>query len=74
MREFFDRLNMRIAEFMDGRYGLDNLNKFLLIAGLILLIVGPIVSPVDMLGWVFAVIALLRALSRNFDRRENENE
>lgn len=50
MREFFDRLNMRIAEFMDGRYGLDNLNKFLLIAGFILLIVGPIVSPVDMLG------------------------
>ena len=50
MREFFDRLNMRIAEFMDGRYGLDNLNKFLLIAGLILVFFGAIISPVDMLG------------------------
>ena len=74
MREFFDRLNLRIAEFMEGRYGLDNLNKFLLIFGLILLIIGPIVSPIDMLGWVFALIALFRALSRNFGARENENE
>ena len=74
MREFFDRLNMRIAEFMEGRYGLDNLNKFLLIFGFILVFFGAIVSPVDLLGWGFAIIALFRALSRNFDRRQIENE
>lgn len=50
MREFFDRLNIRIAEFMEGRYGLDNLNKFLLIFGFILVFFGAIVSPVDLLG------------------------
>lgn len=74
MREFFDRLNLRIAEFMEGRYGLDNFNKFLLIGGFILLVVGPIISPVDMLGWVFVIVALFRALSRKFDMREHENE
>lgn len=50
MREFFDRLNLRIAEFMEGRYGLDNLNKFLLVIAFILLIVGPFISPMDMVG------------------------
>lgn len=38
MREFFDRLQFRIADFMNGRYGMDELNKFLLILGLIILI------------------------------------
>ena len=52
---------------MEGRYGLDNLGKFLIIVGLILLIGGPLISPADMLGWVFA-------LSRNFASRERENE
>lgn len=74
MREFFDRLNLRIAQFMEGRYGLDNLGKFLIIVGLILLVVGPIISPADMLGWVFAILALVRALSRNFTTRDRENE
>lgn len=50
MREFFDRLNLRIAEFMEGRYGLDTINKVLLVIGLILVFIGPIISPVDVLG------------------------
>lgn len=50
MREFFDRLNLRIAEFMEGRYGMDNFNKFLLIAGFIVVLIGPIISPVDFIG------------------------
>lgn len=74
MREFFDRLNLRIAEFMEGRYGLDTINKVLLIIGLILVFIGPIISPVDVLGWVFVVIAVVRALSRNIDARARENE
>lgn len=50
MREFFDRLNLRIAEFMEGRYGMDNLNKFLMIAGFIIVLIGSIASPVDLFG------------------------
>lgn len=74
MREFFDRLNLRIAEFMEGRYGLDTLNKALIIIGLLFLLFGTLVSPIDMLGWVFAFAALFRALSRNYATRQKENE
>ena len=74
MREFFDRLNLRIAEFMEGRYGMDNFNKFLLITGFILVLIGPIISPVDFIGWIFVVVAAIRGLSRKFDQRERENE
>lgn len=74
MREFFDRLNLRIAEFMEGRYGMDNLNKFLMISGFIVVLIGSIASPVDLFGWVLLVLGLIRALSRKFDRRQNENE
>lgn len=72
MREFFDRLNWRIAEFMQGRYGMDTLNKVLLIIALILLLAGPIISPFDFLGWIFVLAALFRALSKNISKRQAE--
>lgn len=74
MREFFDRLNLRIAEFMNGRYGMDSLNKLLLILGLVTVIFGSLISPIDLLGWVFLVLAIIRGLSRNFSRRQAEND
>lgn len=74
LREFFDRLNLRIAEFMNGRYGMDSLNKFMLILAIILLIIGPFISPLDMVGWVLAALAFIRSISKNISSRQRENE
>ena len=76
MREFFDRLNIRIGEFMEGRNGIDDLNKFLLIIAIIvvaiqLFIPHPLISAV---GWVFIIVALIRALSRNLSARQRSND
>lgn len=76
MREFFDRLNMRLAEFMQGRYGMDDLNKFLLITGIIILLITTFIPVpyVSLLSWVFLILVIMRAISTNHDRRERENE
>lgn len=74
MREFLDRLNIRIAEAMQGRYGMDSLNKVLLIVGLIILLFGQPLRPFDMIGIVFVAIAIFRMLSTNIDKRNSENK
>lgn len=76
MREFFDRLNIRIAEFMQDRYGMDSLNKFLLILGIIILLITTFI-PIPFVGlvaWAILIFVIIRALSRDHARRDSENE
>lgn len=75
MMNFFQRLQM----FMQGRYGLDTLNKFLIGLSLVLYFVNIFVfdrlAHFIILLVIVAVYALLifRALSRNINRRSAEN-
>ncbi len=62
--------------FMDGRNGNDELNRFLSIVALILLVIA-IFTGFHILTSAAIVILIFqwfRALSRNLDRREEENE
>ena len=65
-----------MASFMYGRYGNDDLTKFLLIFALILMVV----SWIPHLGWVYFLAAavlvwsLMRSFSRKFERRRRELE
>ena len=74
MRNFLERLRYKTACFMYGRYGNDELTKFLLILGLVLMII----SWFPRLAWVYllaaAVLAwsLMRSFSRKLDRRRRE--
>ena len=74
MRNFLERLRYKTACFMYGRYGNDELTKFLLILGLVLMII----SWLPRLAWVYllaaAVLAwsLMRSFSRKLDRRRRE--
>lgn len=68
----------RIARFMYGRYGMDPLGRFLLIAALVLLVFSMFLGSVaNLIFWVLGLAALVwcyaRALSRKFDKRRAEN-
>ncbi|PKL23503.1 MAG: hypothetical protein CVV47_14820 [Spirochaetae bacterium HGW-Spirochaetae-3] len=70
------RLNERLARFMSGRYGTDHLNKALMFAYFVLLVVNGFVkySLLNGLLMAIAVYAIYRSLSRDLDKRRLENE
>lgn len=68
----------RLARFMMGRNGTDQLNLFLLAACLVLMVLGGLIR--SGLGSLFSLLALLllvlswyRMLSRDLSRRRSEN-
>ena len=84
MRNFFARLGERFRNFMIGRYGTDNLSKFVLIVALVLLVAEYIFSSIESLATVaailsYVVLALLiwnifRTMSKNHQKRYAENQ
>lgn len=75
----FQRLRYTLARFMAGRYGNDQLNRFLFGLYLALWILsflcrGWLWLAVDGLSTVTAVWLLFRMFSRNIPRRQAENE
>ena len=65
----------KLYRFMQGRYGIDALGKFLVYFGLILALVNmlisvPVVTVITLLIWGYAYF---RIFSRNFPRRSEEN-
>ena len=81
---FFRRMGMAVARFMYGRNGVDQLNRALAAAYLILFFVGMLISNLlksDALAYVFTVlenilvlILLFRTLSKNLYKRRAENQ
>ena len=70
------RLSMWFANFMRGRYGTDNLNRFLLIVALITIIVDLFVAWrwVDVLTVILLIYIYARMFSRNINARYRENQ
>ena len=81
---FFQRMGMAVARFMYGRNGVDQLNRALAAAYLILFFVGMLISNLlksDALAYVFTVlenilvvILLFRTFSKNLYKRRAENQ
>ena len=75
MKNFLNRLRYTFSGFMQGRYGFDELNKFLYIAGLILYLVVIIFPRLVFLSFfaVFGIAwAFMRCMSKNFIKRQAE--
>ena len=80
---WFRRLAAKIAtglrRFMEGRYGSDKLNLFLLRTSLIAMLVDLFLpgGPIKLILWIvsysLAIWAIFRTLSRNIYRRYEEN-
>lgn len=71
-----NRWKDRLRQFMIGRYGMDQLNQYLMYAVLILLAVNIFLnfSLLRILAIVGIVYMYYRMLSRNIDRRFKENQ
>ncbi len=68
----------KLRRFMQGRYGNDQLNVFLIIlGGIVTVILSLFVPPqyyyLKSIGTVLYVIALVRSLSKNCEKRRSEN-
>ena len=76
MRGFFGRMGERFARFMYGRYGNDQLNRFLTVVSLILLVLS-LISYLWMLWFValgLMIWSSFRCYSRHIYKRRLENE
>ena len=76
MKEFLWKVRQKIQIFMQGRYGNDELNRFLCIAALVCFILsgfGGILSFLYFIGLGMLIWSLIRSLSRNIYKRQEEN-
>lgn len=65
-----------LRNFMVGRYGPDHLNIAMVVVSLILYLISGIanLAPIVYVSYAIIVLALLRMLSRNIQRRRAEND
>ncbi len=75
----------RLRRFMAGRYGADELNRFLIVSGWVLLLLGFVLSGINdrltmaagsvlvTVSWVLLIWSVFRTLSKNTSRRASEN-
>ena len=75
MKEFLYRLRWKIQKFMQGRNGVDELNRILLYAVLVLYVLSIILQSLvlDYLTFAGVLYLLYRTLSRNLYVRREEN-
>ena len=76
MRNFLERLRYKTATFMYGRYGNDELTKFLMILALILMVVSwlPTLGLVYFVALALMIWSLFRSFSRNLEKCRRERE
>ena len=76
MRKWFEKLGYRMASFMYGRYGTDELSKFLMISALILMVISwlPNLGLLSFIAFALMIWSLLRSFSRKLDKRRRELE
>lgn len=72
---FWQQLKMRLAHFMEGRYGADHLGTFTLFAGLALSILDMFLGTglLSTLGTALYIWTIFRMFSRNREKRMMEN-
>lgn len=70
------RFKMWLAEFMRGRYGMDRLNRFMLIAAAVLIVMNMFLRLrlLNFLTVLLLIYIYCRMFSRNYDRRMEENK
>lgn len=71
-----NRFGMWMSEVMRGRYGMDNLNRALMLAALIVIIADMFLRSriLDLLTLVILIYVYCRMFSRNINARYNENQ
>ncbi len=64
----------KMYRFMQGRYGNDNLNRFLMVATIVLWVISMFTTPIlYSLGLIGLILVYFRMLSKNIYKRAAEN-
>lgn len=80
MRNFFSNMRYRMQQWMTGRYGNDEFNRFLSVAAFVFLIIscfGRLCTALSFFyipGILLLIYTIVRSLSRNFSARSKERE
>ncbi|MDO4545399.1 MAG: hypothetical protein Q4C25_04515 [Bacillota bacterium] len=71
-----NRFSMWFANFMRGRYGMDNLNRFLMIVALVVIVVDLFLRwrILDLVTLAILILVYCRMFSRNVNARYQENQ
>jgi len=72
----WEKIKAGIQKFMYGRYGIDELNKVILVASLVMCILSLFIKQmwISLLCWGLMLWWVFRAFSKNTTARWNENE
>ncbi len=77
MGNFFNRLGQRFRQFMIGRYGSDNLSRFMIGLAFFFMLINLFLRNrtwvLSVLVWALLILVYLRMFSRNIQARYNEN-
>lgn len=76
MRQWLEKLGRKMSAFMIGRYGTDELSRFLVFTGLGVMLLSwiPVLRILYPISWVLIVIAYFRSFSKNIIKRSAERD
>ena len=76
VKGFLERLQWKLAVWMQGRYGIDGFLRMLVVFGLVLTIASllPYLGALSWIAFLVLAYALFRAFSKNHAKRMRENE
>lgn len=76
MKKWFSNMGDKIQYFMQGRYGYDELSRFLYISGLVLLLLSciPYLKVLYFVAFVMMICSCIRTFSRNIYKRQMERQ
>ena len=74
MKQWFQKFAYKLAAWMQGRYGYDELSRFLTIGGLIVLIVSRLLGffPLYYIAFAAIIWSSIRMYSKNIAKRQKE--
>jgi len=74
MNNWMNNMGRKLAQFMVGRYGPDELNQALLVAAIVMMFLGwlPFLGGFSLLSWAAIIYSFYRMLSRNHAQRYKE--
>ena len=76
MKKWFSNMEYRIRQFIQGRYGYDELSRVLTISGLVLLFLSyiPYLRILYFLGFILLIWSWFRSFSKNIYSRQMERQ
>lgn len=74
MRNWLQNISYKLQGFMQGRYGSDELSRFLCISALVTIFLSwiPKLSFISILSWILLIWSLFRTFSKNIYKRQQE--